>query len=41
MFYNLADMHKLTPNLHKVMAFPRWLSAKQNLRKVLSEICAV
>jgi hypothetical protein len=39
--YNLANMHNLTPNIHEVMAFPKWLSVKQNLRKVLSEICAV
>jgi hypothetical protein len=34
--YTLADMHKLTPNIQKVMAFPKWLGVKQNLRKVLS-----
>jgi hypothetical protein len=33
--YNIADMHKLTPNIHKVMAFPKWLSVKQNLRSGL------
>jgi hypothetical protein len=40
-FYNLVDMHKLTPNIHEVIAFVKWLSVKQNLRKVLSEICVV
>jgi hypothetical protein len=23
LFYNLYDMHKLTPNIHEVMAFPK------------------
>jgi hypothetical protein len=39
--YNLADMYKLNPNIYEVMTFPIWLSVKQNLRKVLSEICDV
>jgi hypothetical protein len=39
--YNLADMHKLIPNIHGVISFSKWLSVKQNLRKVPSEICAV
>jgi hypothetical protein len=39
--YYLDDMHKLTPNIHEVMAFPKRQSVKQNLRKVRSEICAV
>jgi hypothetical protein len=34
--YNLADMHKLTPNIQEVMAFLNWLSIKQNLQKLLS-----
>jgi hypothetical protein len=29
-FYNLADMPKITPNIHKVIAFTTWLSVKQN-----------
>jgi hypothetical protein len=33
--YILADMHKLTPNIHEVMTFPKWLSVNQNLRKVV------
>jgi hypothetical protein len=40
-FYNLADMHKLTPNITEVMTFPKWLSVKQNLREVLCGICPV
>jgi hypothetical protein len=40
-FYNLVDMHKLTPNIQEVMTFPNWLSVKQNLRILLSGICAV
>jgi hypothetical protein len=39
--YNLVDMYKLTPNIFEVMVFPTWLSAKQNLQKMLSRICAV
>jgi hypothetical protein len=35
-FYNLADMHKITPNIHEVIAFTKWLSVKQILRNVLS-----
>jgi hypothetical protein len=31
LYYNLDDMHKLTPNIHEVMTFPKWLSVKQNL----------
>jgi hypothetical protein len=27
-------MHKLTPNIHEVIAFSMWLSVKQNLQKV-------
>jgi hypothetical protein len=33
--YNSGDMHKLTPNIQEVMAFSKWLSVKQNLRKVV------
>jgi hypothetical protein len=33
--YNLADMHKLTPKIQEVMTFSKWLSVKQNLRKVI------
>jgi hypothetical protein len=36
LFYNLDDMHKITPNIHKVIAFTKWLSDKQILRNVLS-----
>jgi hypothetical protein len=39
--YDLIDMHKLTPNIQEVLAFTKWLSDKQILRNVLSEICAV
>jgi hypothetical protein len=28
LYYNLVDMHKLTPNIQEVMAFPNWLSVK-------------
>jgi hypothetical protein len=41
LYYNLVDMHKLTPNMQGVMSFPNWLSVKQNLQKLLSEICVV
>jgi hypothetical protein len=34
--YNLADMYKITPNIHEVIAFTKWLSVKQILRKVPS-----
>jgi hypothetical protein len=34
--YNLDDMHKLTLNIHEVIAFSKWLSVKQILRNVLS-----
>jgi hypothetical protein len=34
--YVFADTNKLTPNIQEVMAFSKWLSAKQNLRKVVS-----
>jgi hypothetical protein len=27
--YNLIDMHKLTPNIQEVIAFPNWLSVEQ------------
>jgi hypothetical protein len=36
LYYNLVDMHKLTPNIQEVMAFPNWLSVKQNLPKLQS-----
>jgi hypothetical protein len=36
LYYNIVDMHKLTPNIQEVMAFPNWLSIKQNLRKLPS-----
>jgi hypothetical protein len=36
MYYNLDDMHKVTHNIHEVMTFPKWLSVKQNLQKLLS-----
>jgi hypothetical protein len=39
--YNLVVMHKLTPNIQEVMAFPHWLSVKQNLQKLLSGNCVV
>jgi hypothetical protein len=35
LLYNLADMHKLTLNIYEVMIFLKWLSFKQNLRKVV------
>jgi hypothetical protein len=41
LYYNLVDMHKLTPNIQEVMAFPNWLNVKQNLQKLLSGNCAV
>jgi hypothetical protein len=39
--YNLADMHKLPPNIQEVMAFPKWLSVKKNLRKVVWNMCCI
>jgi hypothetical protein len=41
LFYNLADMHKITLNIYEVIAFTKWLSVKQILRNVLSEVCVV
>jgi hypothetical protein len=38
LFYNLDDMHKLTLNIHEVMAFTKWLSVKQNLRSGLKYV---
>jgi hypothetical protein len=32
----MVGMNKLTPNIQEVMAFPNWLSVKQNLQKLLS-----
>jgi hypothetical protein len=37
LYYNLVDMHKLTPNIQEVMTFPNWLSVKQNMRKLCLE----
>jgi hypothetical protein len=34
--YNLANMNKITPNIHEVIAFTKWLTVKQILRNVLS-----
>jgi hypothetical protein len=39
--YNSADMHKLTPNIHEVMTFPKWVSVKQTAKSAKSEICVV
>jgi hypothetical protein len=36
LYYNLVDMHKLTPNIQEVMTFPNWLGVKQNLQKLQS-----
>jgi hypothetical protein len=36
LIYDHIDMHKLSPNIQEVIAFTRWLSDKQTLRK-----CAV
>jgi hypothetical protein len=41
LYYNLVVMHKLNHNIQEVMTFSNWLSVKQNLQKLLSEICAV
>jgi hypothetical protein len=30
--YDLIDMHKLTPKIHEVIAFTRWLSDKQTVK---------
>jgi hypothetical protein len=38
LFYNLADMHKLTPKIQEVMAYSKWLSVKQNLRSGLKSV---
>jgi hypothetical protein len=34
--YNLADMHKINPNIHEVIAFTKWLSVGQIVRNVPS-----
>jgi hypothetical protein len=34
--YNLVNMHKVNPNIQEVIAFPNWLSVKQNLQKLRS-----
>jgi hypothetical protein len=34
--YKLVEMHKLTPKVQEVIAFSNWLSAKQNLQKLLN-----
>jgi hypothetical protein len=39
--YNIADMHKLTLNIHDVIAFSKWLSVKQILRNVLLTLKSV
>jgi hypothetical protein len=31
--YNLANMHKITPNIHEEIAFTKWLSVNQIPRK--------
>jgi hypothetical protein len=36
--YNISNIHKLTPNMQEVMAFPKWLSVKQNLRSDLKSV---
>jgi hypothetical protein len=36
LFYDFADMHKITPNIHEVIAFTKWLGVKQILRNVPS-----
>jgi hypothetical protein len=41
LFYNLADMYKITPNIYEVIAFTKWLGVKQILRNVLSKVYAV
>jgi hypothetical protein len=35
-YYNIVDMHKLTPNIEEAMSFLNWLSVKQNMRKLPS-----
>jgi hypothetical protein len=34
--YDLIDMHKLTPNIQEVIAFPNWLSVKQKSAETVS-----
>jgi hypothetical protein len=34
--HNLINMHKITPNILEVIAFPNWLSVKQNPQNLLS-----
>jgi hypothetical protein len=41
LYYDLIEMHKLTPNIQEVIAFTKWLSDKQILRNVLSEVCCI
>jgi hypothetical protein len=33
--YTYSNMHKLNPKISEVIAFSKWLSVKQNLRKVV------
>jgi hypothetical protein len=36
--YNSADIHKLTSNIHEVMAFPKWLSVKRTAKSGLKSV---
>jgi hypothetical protein len=38
LYYNIVDIHKLTPNIEEVMAFPNWLSVKQKSAETGLEI---
>jgi hypothetical protein len=38
LWYNLADMHKITPNILEVIAFTKWLSVKQILWSGLKSV---
>jgi hypothetical protein len=42
LYYNLVDMHNLTPNIQEVMTFPNWLSVKQKyVETAVRKLCCI
>jgi hypothetical protein len=39
--YDIIDMHKLTPNIQEVIAFPNWLSVKQKSTEIVWNLCCI
>jgi hypothetical protein len=39
--YNLANIHKITPNIHEVIAFTKWLGVKQTAKCATCEVWVV